>query len=157
MILGGRYFQLSNTIFCYGLTPIQLAVYSYLTSCAGQKEKCWPAMKTIAACCGCSKNAARDAVSELDRRGFIRKAATYKDEQNGKARQTNNTYYILELPDLHPSRPQEVYREAPPDGGEMYQQNADNKFKTPRENLQTESAAFTPVFGGFPGDEKEAG
>jgi len=30
MILGGRFFQVSNTMFCYGLTPIQFAVYCYL-------------------------------------------------------------------------------------------------------------------------------
>lgn len=88
MILGGRYFKLSNAVFCYGLKPIKLAVYSYLVSCAGQREKCWPAMKTIAACCGCSKNAARDAVTELVKRGFIRKVETFKDESNGKTRQT---------------------------------------------------------------------
>lgn len=39
-ILGANYFKLSNAVFCYDLTPIQLAVYSYLVSCAGQKEKC---------------------------------------------------------------------------------------------------------------------
>jgi predicted transcriptional regulator len=116
-ILGANYFKLSNAVFCYGLTPIQLAVYSYLVSCAGQKEKCWPAMKTIAACCGCSKNAARDAVMELDKRGFIHKVETYRDEPNGKRRQANNTYYILELPDLHLHRPQPLYREAPSGGG----------------------------------------
>ena len=118
-ILGGKFFQFSNTIFYYGLNPIRLAVYSYLVSCAGQKEKCWPAMKTIAACCGCSKNAARDAVAELDRRGFIHKVETFRDDPGRKRRQTNNTYYILELPKLHLPRPQEVYREAPAVGGEM--------------------------------------
>lgn len=128
MILGGRYFQLSNAVFCYGLTPIQLTVYSYLLSCAGQKDKCWPAMKTIAACCGCSKNAARDAVAELDRRGFIRKIATYKNELNGKVRQTNNTYYILELPNLQP-RPQTEFREGPQGVGEMDKQDECNKIK----------------------------
>jgi len=129
MILGGKYFKLSNAIFCYDLAPIKLAVYSYLVSCAGQREKCWPAMKTIAACCGCSKNAARDAVTELDNRGFIRKVETFKDESNGKTRQTNNTYYILELPDLKPNYSQEVYREAPADGGEMNKQDVGNKSK----------------------------
>lgn len=135
MILGGRYFQLSNTIFYYDLTPIQLAVYSYLVSCAGQKVKCWPAMKTIAACCHCSKNAARDAMSELDRRDFIRKVETYRDEPNGKTRQTNNTYYILELPTLKPAQSRAVYREGPSDGGEMNNQNADNKYKDSHKSI----------------------
>ena len=34
MIFGERNFQLSTTVFHYGLTPYELAVYSYLASCA---------------------------------------------------------------------------------------------------------------------------
>ena len=37
-ILGERFYQMSNTIFCYDLKPIPLAVYSYLVCCAGQKD-----------------------------------------------------------------------------------------------------------------------
>ena len=37
-ILGERFYQMSNAIFCYDLKPIPLAVYSYLVCCAGQKE-----------------------------------------------------------------------------------------------------------------------
>lgn len=43
-----RFYQMSNAIFCYDLKPIPLAVYSYLACCAGQKELCWPSIKTIA-------------------------------------------------------------------------------------------------------------
>ena len=99
-IMGERFFQMSNAIFCYDLTPIQLAVYSYLKCCAGQKEKCWPSMKRIAACCGCSENAAREAVKVLHERRFIKKVITYRESRNGKRHQANNTYYILELPPL---------------------------------------------------------
>ena len=67
-------------------------------------------MQTIANACGCSANAARAAVTELDRRRFIRKVETYRDDTNGKSRQTNNTYYILYLPKL-PAPPQPTYRE----------------------------------------------
>ena len=48
MILGERFFKLSNALFCFHLTPIQFTVYSFLVSSAGRKEKCWPSMKTIA-------------------------------------------------------------------------------------------------------------
>ena len=50
-ILGERFYQMSNAIFCYDLKPIPLAVYSYLVCCAGQKELCWPSIKTIALHC----------------------------------------------------------------------------------------------------------
>jgi len=126
MILGGRFFQVSNAIFHYGLTPIQLSVYCYLISCAGQKEKCWPAMKTIAACCGCSKNAARMAADELVKREFIRKIPTYAEDPVGRIRQTNNTYYVLPLPDFQINA-QPVYREGQPYGGEMNQADEETK------------------------------
>ena len=96
-IFGEQYFKMSNAIFAYDLTPIQLSVYFYLCRCAGQRGSCWPSMKTIAKCCCCSKNAARSAVQKLDELGFIRTLATY-EEHEGVHRQTNNTYYILELP-----------------------------------------------------------
>ena len=99
-ILGERFFQMSNAIFCYDLTPIQLAVYSYLKCCAGQKEKCWPGMKNIAACCNCSENSVRKAVKVLHERRFIKVVTTYRYSKNGKRHQANNTYYILDLPPL---------------------------------------------------------
>lgn len=129
-ILNTNYFKLSNAIFCYGLTPIQLSMYSYLVSCAGQKEKCWPSMRAISAACGCSKNAARAAVDELVRRGFIRKTPTYQEGWGGKTRQTNNTYYILDLPNL-PPKPQPVYREGLSAGEEIDKQDEEQQIKAP--------------------------
>ena len=100
-ILGERFYKMSNAIFCYDLKPIPLAVYSYLVCCAGQKDLCWPSIKTIALHCSCSENAARDAVKQLVDRGFIRKAATNKlMRRDGSWRQSNNHYYILPLPAL---------------------------------------------------------
>ena len=103
-ILGERFFQTSNAIFAYGLTPHQFTVYSYLRCCAGQRGHCWPSMSTIAKCCGCSKNTARAAVQSLTERGFIRTVATYADLDDARRRQTNNTYFILDLPPLPPPR-----------------------------------------------------
>ena len=97
-IPGEQYFKMSNAIFAYGLTPIQLSVYCYLCRCAGQRGSCWPSMNTIARCCCCSKNAARAAVQKLASLGFIRVLATYDELADGGRRQTNNTYFILDLP-----------------------------------------------------------
>ena len=96
--LGEQYFKMSNAIFVYGLTPIQLSVYFYLCRCAGQRGSCWPSMQTIAGNCSCSKNAARAAVQKLAALGFIRVLATYDELAGGGRRQTNNTYFILDLP-----------------------------------------------------------
>lgn len=98
--LNERFYQMSNVIFCYELNPVQLAVYSYLVCCAGNREKCYPSMKTIAACCGCSINTARKAVDVLDKQKFIRKVECYRTDNKGRNRQANNVYFILDLPQL---------------------------------------------------------
>ena len=97
-ILGERFFKLSNALFCYHLTPIQFTVYSFLVSSAGQKGKCWPSMKIIAANCHCSETAAREAVAALEQKGFIRRVKRYQDRPNGSVRQTSNAYYIQKQP-----------------------------------------------------------
>ena len=82
-ILNQQFFQMSNAIFCYGLKPIQLAVYSYLRCCAGKKETCFP------------------------RRGFIYTQPCYRS-RNGLIQQTSNTYYILDLPELPKSKEEDT-------------------------------------------------
>ena len=99
-ILGERFFKLSNALFCYHLTPIQFTVYSFLVSSAGQKGKCWPSMRTIAASCHCSETAAREAIAALEQKGFIRRVKRYQDRPNGSVQQTSNAYYIQEQPPL---------------------------------------------------------
>ena len=113
-ILNERFFKMSNAAFCYGLTPIQFAVYSYLVCRAGQSEKCWPSMKNIAASCACSATSAREAIKVLEERGFIRKVETYC-ELRGMTRQTNNTYFILGLPPISKQEAKTTYHERPKD------------------------------------------
>jgi len=99
-VFGERFFQMTNAIFHYGLTPIQFSVYCYLVCCAGQKELCWPSVKTIALHCNCSENAVRSAIRALAERAFVRKVASKRCDKNGRWLQGNNHYYILELPKL---------------------------------------------------------
>ena len=106
MDLNENYFKQSNSVFCYGLSPVQLAAYAYLCCRAGSKDKCWPGMKDVAARCGCSVNTARAAVQELSAKGFIRTVPTHKTDWKGRTYQTNNTYYILELPPLPNPKPE---------------------------------------------------
>ncbi len=97
MVYGERFYQMSNAIFHYDLTPVEFMVYSYLVCCAGRKGMCWPSMHRIAVNCNCSKNTVRKAIDALVKKRFIRRVATYEDWQDGRSRQTNNTYYILDL------------------------------------------------------------
>ena len=114
MILGERFYQMSNAIFRYDLTPTEFMVYSYLVCCAGRKGMCWPSMRRIAVNCNCSENTARKAVTSLVRKKFIRKVTTYEDWSDGHSRQTNNTYHILTLPPVRIS--------AAPDPAKRYRQ-----------------------------------
>ena len=75
-------------------------MYSYLVCCAGQKELCWPSVKTIALHCGCSENAVRSAIKILAERGFVRKVPTKRSAKDGRWLQSNNHYYIQEPPKL---------------------------------------------------------
>ena len=114
-VLGERYFKTSNAIYSYGLGCRELAVYGYLRSRAGSKDNCWPSMQTIAAACGCSDTTARKAVDELERRGFIRRVATYATDRKGRRRQCNNTYYLLDLPPLPGPQNKLTYHEGRPE------------------------------------------
>ena len=80
-------------------------------------------MKTIALHCGCSENAARDAVSLLADRGFIRKVKTSRCVKSGKWLQGNNHYYILPLPALPTAGHRAGRNSTARDGGEVYQQD----------------------------------
>ena len=59
MVLGERFYQMSNAIFYYDLTPTEFMVYSYLVCIAGQKGVCWPSIGKIAVNCNCSENTVR--------------------------------------------------------------------------------------------------
>ena len=114
-VLGEHFFKTSNAIYSYGLGCRELAVYGYLRSRAGSKDSCWPSMQTIAAACNCSDTTARKAVDELERRGFIRRVATYATDRKGRRRQSNNTYYLLDLPPLPGPQDRLTYHEGCPE------------------------------------------
>ena len=96
-IRSGEFFPVSNAFFKYKMKPIERCVYLYLVCAGGEDHKCYPSMQTIAKYCGCSKNAARDAVKMLVREGFISVTQSYSSYR-GKNRQMNNLYQILRLP-----------------------------------------------------------
>ena len=79
---------------------------------------CYPSVKTIAGVCGCSENTARKAVHSLAEKTFIRIVETYSLLRDGRNRRTNNTYFILDLPELpkqHDHKRKLRYKKA--DGG----------------------------------------
>jgi len=81
---GGNFFSLPNEVFLLGLSPGELAVYSFLQRCENRKtHQCWPSIKSIVQHCNCSENAAQNAVRQLVERGFICKVATKQVRRDG--------------------------------------------------------------------------
>lgn len=113
-VFDGKFFRIPNMIFGYGLTPYEFSVYNYLVCCAGSKGRCFPSIKTISHVCKCSENTARKAVHSLQDKKFIRIVETFAELDDNRCRQTNNTYFILdlpELPDLDKKPPKLFYKE----------------------------------------------
>ena len=92
-----------HRIFELGLTPIQFTVYSYLVSCLGQRDVCWPSYKTISEACGISRNAAIQAIESLIQKRLIDKIPTTRRNAHGRTRTGNNEYVIHDLSALDPS------------------------------------------------------
>ena len=56
----GNFFSLPNEVFLLGLSPGELAVYSFLRRCENRKtHQCWPSVKTIGKSVGMSENTVR--------------------------------------------------------------------------------------------------
>ena len=63
-----EFYRLPNSIFDLGLTPIQFTLYSYLVSCAGSKNFCWPSLKNISAKTGIGISAVQKHLKILEKR-----------------------------------------------------------------------------------------
>ena len=87
---------MTTTIFHYGLTPYEVAVYGYLASCAGSRNACQVKIKTIASACGCSESTARRTLHDLQHKGFIDIKGNVQGLKSGGHRQTCNGYYLLD-------------------------------------------------------------
>ena len=67
-----NYFPLPNVIFSLGLSPGEIAVYSYLLYCEDRKTyQCHPSYKTIGRAVGMSTNTVQKYITALGERGFI--------------------------------------------------------------------------------------
>ena len=67
-----NYFPLPNVIFSLGLSPGEIAVYSYLLYCEDRKTyQCHPSYKTIGQAVGMSTNTVQKYIFELADKGFI--------------------------------------------------------------------------------------
>ena len=103
-----NYFPLPNVIFSLGLSPGEIAVYSYLLYCEDRKTyQCHPSYKTIGQAVGMSTNTVQKYIFELADKGFITIESTSIITKSGQKRNGTHRYTIRpiqEAVNLHHQR-----------------------------------------------------
>ena len=90
-----NYFPLPNVIFSLGLSPGEIAVYSYLLYCEDRKTyQCHPSYKTIGRAVGMSTNTVQKYITALGERGFISIEPTSVITKSGQKRNGTLRYTI---------------------------------------------------------------
>ncbi len=103
-----NYFPLPNVIFSLGLSPGEIAVYSYLLYCEDRKTyQCYPSYKTIGGAVGMSTNTVQKYITALAEKGFISIENTSVITKSGLKRNGSLRYTIRpiqEVVELHHQR-----------------------------------------------------
>ena len=90
-----NYFPLPTVIFSLGLSPGEIAVYSYLLYCEDRKTyQCHPSYKTIGQAVGMSVNTVQKYIAALGERGFISVEPTSVITKSGQKRNGTLRYTI---------------------------------------------------------------
>ena len=93
-----NYFPVPNEVFLLGLSPGELAVYSYLLFCENRSTyQCWPSFKTIGRATGMSPNTVRKYVRMLEERGLITTEPTRIIMKDGQKRNGNLLFTICPI------------------------------------------------------------
>ena len=93
-----NFFSLPNDLFLLGLSPGELAVYSYLQRCEDRKtHQCWPSYKTIGKAVGLSAKTVRKYVLMLTERELISTEPTDVITKSGMKRNGNLLYTLLPM------------------------------------------------------------
>lgn len=97
----GNYFFLPNEIFLLGLSPGELAVYSFLKRCENRKtHQCWPSYRTIGQAVGMSENTVRKYTLCLEERGLISTEQTEITTKAGQKRNGNLLYTLRPIQEV---------------------------------------------------------
>ena len=98
---GGNFFSLPNEVFLLGLSPGELAVYSFLQRCENRKtHQCWPSIKTIGKAVGMSENTLRKYTLCLEERGLISTEPTEITTRAGQKRNGNLLYTLRPIQEV---------------------------------------------------------
>lgn len=90
-----NYFPLPNEIFRLGLTPGELAVYSFLLKCENRETyQCYPSYRTIGEAVGMSRNTVKKHVDSLVEKRLIYTEPTTVTLKDGTKRNGSLLYTI---------------------------------------------------------------
>ena len=93
-----NYYPLPKVLCQLGLSPGEIAVYSFLMYCENRTTyQCYPSYRTIGEAVGMSRNTVRKYVQELEERGLIRTERTSIITQDGRKQNGSLLYTILPI------------------------------------------------------------
>ncbi len=108
-----NYFPLPNEIFLLGLTPGELAVYSYLMRCEDRRtHQCHPSYRTIGRAVHLSPNTVAKHVEGLVRKGLITTERTTVKTRDGRTHNGSLLYTLCPLAPVEQAYFEKQIREA---------------------------------------------
>ena len=91
-----NYYPVPKVICQLGLSPGEIAVYSFLLFCEDRKTyQCYPSYRTIGDAVGMSRNTVAKYVRQLEEKGLIRTERTTVTLKDGRKRNGSLLYTIL--------------------------------------------------------------
>ena len=91
-----NYYPVPKVICQLGLSPGEIAVYSFLLFCEDRKTyQCYPSYRTIGDAVGMSRNTVAKYVRQLEEKGLIRTERTSVTLKDGRKRNGSLLYTIL--------------------------------------------------------------
>lgn len=93
-----NYYPVPKVICQLGLSPGEIAVYSFLLFCEDRKTyQCYPSYRTIGEAVGMSRNTVCKYVRSLEEKGLIRTERTTVTLKDGRKRNGSLLYTILPI------------------------------------------------------------
>jgi len=122
----------SADIFDHALSAQAIAVFAFLSRCAGKDGIAFPSVAKIAQSCRMAESTVRTVISTLESCGLLHREEHYVLSGNGKLRQTSNRYYLTGDQKDSPSPSNEMeggcqtrYPPPPAETGEIYDECKD--------------------------------
>ena len=107
-----NFFPLPNEIFSLGLSPGELAVYSYLIFREDRRTfQCWPSYRRIGKAVRMSVNTVRKYVAALEERGLIVTEPTSVTTKKGQKRNGSLLYTIRPIKEAVELHNQRLFRQ----------------------------------------------